>query len=123
MNHISAKINPEIIKQSKARMAIERIERSSKSDVLAKGVATALAASTIIQTGKGVISVLARHPFVMFGLGIGAGYFAHKHRRKIISIANQTAKQSKDFILHQKKNLKDILADTQEDREDTDASK
>ena len=123
MNHISAKINPEIIKQSKARTAIERIERASKSDVLTKGVATAVAASTIIQTGKGVITVLARHPFVMFGLGIGAGYFAHKHRRKIISIANRTAKHSKDFVLHQKENLKDILADTQEDTENTAASK
>lgn len=123
MNHISAKINPEIIKQSKARMAKEGIDRSSKSDVLAKGVATAVAASTIIKTGKGVFSVLARHPFVMFGLGIGAGYFAHKHRRKIISIANRTAKQSRDFVLHQKETLKDILADTQEDTEGKDASK
>ena len=96
-------------------MAIERIENSSKSDVLAKGVATAVVASTVIQTGKGIINVLARHPFIMLGLGIGAGYFAHKHRRKIISIANRTANQSKDFVLRQKENLKDIFADTQED--------
>jgi hypothetical protein len=61
MNHISGKNNPEIIKHGKARMAIEGIESLSKSDVLTKGVGTAVATSSaIIQTGKGVISVLAK---------------------------------------------------------------
>jgi hypothetical protein len=120
MNHISAKTNPEIIKQGKARMVIKGIESSSKSDLLAKGIATAVVASTIIQTGEGIVSVLAKDSFVISSLDIGVGYFAHKHRRKIISIANRTAKQSKDFALRQKENLEVILADSQEDM---DASK
>ena len=96
---------------------------SSKGDVIVKGVATAVAASTIIQTGKAVMTILARHPLVMFGLGIAGGYLAHKYRKEIISITSKTAEQSKDFVLRQKENLKDLLAETQEDTEEKDASK
>jgi len=61
-----------------------------------------VAATTIVQTGKGVMTTLARHPLVMFSLGIAAGYLAHKYRKEIISITSKTAEQSKDFVLRQK---------------------
>jgi hypothetical protein len=96
---------------------------SSKVEVIAKGVTTAVAATTIVQTGKGVMSSLAKHPLVMFGLGIAAGYLAHKYRKEIISISSKTAEQGKDFVLRQKENLKDLLAEAQEDTEEEDASK
>jgi len=96
---------------------------SSKGEVIVKGVATAVVASTIIQTGKGAMATLAKHPLVIFGLGIAAGYLTHKYRKEIITIANKTAEQSKDFVLRQKENIKDLLAETQEGAEEEDASK
>jgi hypothetical protein len=122
MKHNSAKAHSTPIKPGKGQMTMEG-SNSSKTDVLVKGVATAVAASTIIQTGKGVMTTLARHPLVMFSLGIAAGYLVHKYRKEIISITSKTAEQSKDFVLRQKENLKDLLAETQEDKEETDVLK
>jgi hypothetical protein len=96
---------------------------SSKGELVVKGVATAVAASTIIQTGKGVMTTLAKHPIVMLSLGIAAGYLAHKYRKEIISITSKTAGQSKDFVLRQKENLKDLIAEAQEDTAEESASK
>ena len=126
MKHNSAKTNSTPIKPDKGKVTMEG-SNSSKGEVMFKGVATgvatAVAASTIIQTGKGVISTLAKNPIVMFSLGITAGYLAHKYRKQIISISSKTAGQSKDFVLRQKENLKDLLAETQEETEETDVSK
>ena len=121
MNHISAETHSTYIEPGKGQMAMEG-GHSSKVELVVKGVATAVAATTIVQTGKGVMTTLARHPFVMFSLGIAAGYFAHKYRKEIISITSKTAEQSKDFVLRQKENLKDLIAETQEDAEEKDAS-
>jgi len=122
MNHISTETHSTPIEPGKAQMAMEG-GHSSKVEVVAKGVATAVAATTIIQTGKGVISTLAKNPLVMFSLGIAAGYLAHKYRKEIITISSKTAEQSKDFVLRQKENLKDLLAEAQEVTEEEDASK
>ena len=89
--------------------------QSSKGEMVVKGVATAVAASTIIQTGKGFMNTLAKHPLVVFGLGIAAGVLVHKYRKEIILITSKTAEQSKDFVLRQKENLRDLLAEAQED--------
>ena len=121
MNHISAETHPNPIDPGKGQITMEG-GHSSKVEVIAKGVATAVAATTIVQTGKGVMTTLARHPLVMFGLGITAGYLAHKYRKQIISITSKTAGQSKDFVLRQRENLKDLLAEAQEDTEEKDAS-
>ena len=99
------------------------VSNSSKGDMIIKGVATAVAASTIIQTGKGVMTTLAKHPLVTFSLGIAAGFLVHKYRKEIISITSKTAGQSKDFVLRQKENLKELLAETQENAEEKGVSK
>ena len=122
MNHISAETHSIPIEPGKGQMTMEG-SQSSKGELIAKGVATAVAATTIIQTGKGVMATLAKHPLIMFTLGIAAGYLAHKYRKEIISITSKTAEQSKDFVLRQKENLKDLFAETQEDAEEKDVSK
>jgi len=123
MKHKSEGTDSNSIDLGKAKMPMEG-SHSSKGEVVFKGVvtgvATAVAATTIIQTGKGVMTTLAKHPIVMFSLGIAAGYFAHKYRKQIISITSKTAEQSKDFVLRQQENLKDLLAETQEDAEKKD---
>ena len=122
MNHISAGTQSTRIEPGKGQMTMEG-GHSSKGDLVVKGVATAVAASTIIQTGKGVMTTLAKHPIVMLSLGIAAGYLAHKYRKEIISITSKTAGQSKDFVLRQKENLKDLIAEAQEDTAEEGASK
>lgn len=96
---------------------------STKGEMVVKGVATAVAAATIIETGKGVMSTLAKHPLVLFGLGISAGFLTHKYRKEIISITGKTAEQSKDFVLRQKEHLKDMLAEAEEDTKVKDGAK
>jgi hypothetical protein len=97
--------------------------QSSKVEIIAKGVATAVAATTIVQTGKGVMATLAKHPLVLFSLGIAAGYLTHKYRKEIISLTSKTAGETKEFVLRQKENLKDLIAETQEDVEKKDIAK
>ncbi len=122
MNHIAVETHSSPIEPGIGQMPIEG-SHSSKGELIAKGVATAVAATTIVQTGKGVMTTLARHPLVMFSLGVAAGYLAHRYRKEIISITSKTAEQSKDFVLRQKENLKDLLAETEEYAEEKDASK
>jgi hypothetical protein len=122
MNHISAGTHSTPIEPGKGQMTMEG-GHSSKGELVVKGVATAVAASTIIQTGKGVMTTLAKHPIVMLSLGIAAGYLAHKYRKEIISVTSKTAGQSKDFVLRQKENLKDMIAEAQEDIAEEGASK
>jgi hypothetical protein len=122
MNNISAGTHSTGIEQGKGQMTMEG-SHSSKGEVIVKSVVTAVAVSSIIHAGKGVMTTLTRHPLVMFSLGIAAGYLAHKYRKKIISVTDKTAEQTKDFVLRQKENLKDLLAETQEDSEERDISK
>jgi hypothetical protein len=90
---------------------------TSMGELVVKGVGTAVTASILIQSGKGIMSTLAKHPIAMLGLGIVSGYLTHKYRKEIILLGNKTAGQSKDFILRQKEHLKDLLAESHEDTE------
>lgn len=122
MNHISAKTHSTGMEPGNGKMTTAG-GHSSKGELVVKGVATAVAAATIIETGKGVMTTLAKHPLVMFSLGIAAGFLTHKYRKEIILVTSKTAEQSKDFVLRQKENLKDLIAESQENAEDTDVAK
>jgi pheromone shutdown protein TraB len=126
MNKISTKVDSNNKEPRNNEKKIEA-NQPSKGDVMfngiVTGVGTTIAASTIIQTGKGVMATLSKHPLVMLGLGITAGYLTHKYRKEIISITGKTAEQSKDFILRQKEALKDLLAEDQTNPEDDDVLK
>jgi len=63
------------------------------------------------------MSLLSRHPVITFTLGLAAGYFIHKYRKEIIEAANEAAEKGKDFVLQQKENLADAIAETQESGE------
>ena len=121
MNHILAATHSTPIAPDKGHITMAG-GHSSKGELVVKGVATAVAASAIIQTGKGVVITLARHPLVMLSLGIAAGYLAHKYRKEIISVTCKTVEQGKDFVLRQKENIKELIAEAQENTEETDAA-
>ncbi|MFM8330659.1 MAG: hypothetical protein ACKN9T_03125 [Candidatus Methylumidiphilus sp.] len=60
------------------------------------------------------MSILAKHPVITFSLGLAAGFFIHKYRKEIIQAASELSEKGKDFVLEQKENLADIIAETQE---------
>ena len=63
---------------------------------------------------KSIMSLLARHPVITFGLGLAVGYFIHKYRKEIIESAADAAERGRDFVLRQRENLADVIAETQE---------
>jgi len=60
------------------------------------------------------MSLFARYPVITFSIGVAAGYIIHKYRKEIIQAANDASDKSKEFLLHQKESLGDILAETQQ---------
>jgi hypothetical protein len=82
-------------------------------DMFATGVATGVVVTTIVETGKGAVGILAKNPLVVLGAGIVAGYFAHKYRKAIILSSNKVAEQSKDFMSRQKKTFSELLAESE----------
>jgi hypothetical protein len=82
---------------------------SMGKQVLAGSLATAT-----VNTGGKLMSKAAKHPLLVFGLGMVAGYFVYKYRKDIIASASKTIDAGKDFVLHQKENLEDIVAEAKE---------
>jgi len=91
-----------------------------QADMIARGVATGVAVSMIIHTGRGIVGAMNKSPVIMFGLGIVAGYFAHKYRKEIIATSRKAAEESRDFMSRQKDHLQNLTA---EPPEETDAPK
>jgi hypothetical protein len=60
------------------------------------------------------MSLFSRHPVLTFSLGVTAGYFIHKYRKEIIAAANTACEKGRDFVLEQRENLADMVAETQE---------
>ncbi|MGR8940691.1 MAG: hypothetical protein ACU83V_07805 [Gammaproteobacteria bacterium] len=50
------------------------------------------------QIATEAIHRLARYPLVVFGLGLAAGIYAHKERKKIIRTARQIQHQGKQLF-------------------------
>lgn len=63
------------------------------------------------------MSLLAKHPVITFSLGVAAGYFIHKYRKEIIEAATDASEKGKDFVLQQRENLADVLAEAKESGE------
>lgn len=81
---------------------------------MAKQIAAGSVASATVNTGGKLMSKVAKHPVLVFGLGVVAGYFIYKYRKEIISSTNKAVDAGKDFVLNQKENLEDIVAESKE---------
>jgi len=116
MTQTSTTSTTNVIELSK-ESSIKKPYENSTGELVVKGVATAVAATAIIESGRGVLVTISRHPLVVLGLGIVAGYLTHKYRKELLTITSKTAEQSKDFILQQKQNIKDLIADVKDNEE------
>jgi hypothetical protein len=81
----------------------------SNFDMVATGVATGIIATAIMETGRGMVSLLAKNPLVIFSAGLATGYFVRKYRKGIILSANKLTNQGKDFAARRKKHIDDLL--------------
>lgn len=88
---------------------------SHGAKAVAKQVAKGSVASATVHSGSKLIGKAKKHPLLVFGLGVAAGYFVYKYRKEIIGGATKVVDSSKDFVLHQKENLEDIVAESKEE--------
>jgi len=90
------------------------LDKHEVSTTLIKGAVMSAGA----QTGKSIMSKITKHPLLLVGIGMIAGYYAHKHRKDLISSFNSATGKGKDFVLQQKENLEDLVAESQEEAQD-----
>ena len=88
---------------------------SSAGESMGKQMVKGAAASAAVRNGGKLMSIVTRHPVVVFGLGFVAGAVIYKYRKEIISGANKVIDGGKDFVLQQKENLEDIVAESKEE--------
>jgi hypothetical protein len=86
---------------------------NAASSVAKEVVKGSIVASTV-HTGRRLMSNVAKHPVLVFGLGVVAGYLVYKYRKEIISSTTKAVDAGKDFVLQQKENLEDIVSESKE---------
>jgi hypothetical protein len=64
--------------------------------------------------GRGLLGAgFLRNPLVLLAAGVAAGYLVFKYEKEIIETAARLTGMGKDFVLHQKENLDDLIAEGQ----------
>lgn len=93
---------------------------SQAGHMMSKPVATgAMMAATGFAAGKGLIgSALLRNPLTLLAVGaaggIAAGFLLFKYQKEIVDGLSKATGMGKDFALHQKENLNDLMAEAQD---------
>lgn len=88
--------------------------KSGAHGSMGKQVAIGTMASATAKTGGKLVSKIVKHPVLIFGMGVVAGYLVYKYRKEIISSSTRVVGAGKDFVLNQKENLEDIVAENKE---------
>ena len=99
--------------QHAKKIAHYGMDKHEVSTTLIKGAVMSAGA----QTGKTIMSKITKHPLLLIGIGMVAGYYVHKYRKEIISSVTSVGDKGKDFVLQQKENLEDMVAESKEDQE------
>jgi len=100
-------------------MGTKAIKNASKTKhaghEMGKQIMKGSMASATVRSGGQLMSKLVKHPVLVFGLGVVAGYVTYKYRKEIIGSVGKATDAGKDFVLQQKENLEDIVAETKEE--------
>jgi hypothetical protein len=76
---------------------------------------SAMLASAGFAAGRGLVGFsLLRNPLVLVAGGLVAGYLIHKYEKEIVAAISKATGIGKDFVLQQKENLEDLVAEAQE---------
>jgi|GEM_PF-403372 len=92
-----------------------RMAPATNGEILVKGVVMGFIISGISHASRSVTSTLIRHPLTLFSTGLLTGYLTHKYRKEIIMVGSRTCEESKNFVLRQKENLGDLIAEIKEE--------
>ncbi len=95
-----------------AHVGKNAVQAAASLHPVAKGAAVGVAAAAGGKAGGSLIGKVIHNPWVLFGLGVAVGYAVHKYRKEIIGCANRAAEKGKDFILQQRENLEDLVAES-----------
>ncbi len=91
-----------------------RMAPPTRGETLVKGVFMGIVISGVTHASKSISAALLRHPLALFSTGLASGFLVHKYRKEIIIVGGRTAEESKNFLLRQKENLLDLVAESQE---------
>lgn len=72
--------------------------------------------------GKGLLGGLLRNPLVVLATGVAAGYLLFKYQKEIVASLSKLTGMGKDFVLQQKENLDDLIAEAKEGQADATAA-
>lgn len=95
-----------------------RMAPPTRGETLVKGVFMGFIISGVTHAGRSITKALLSHPLALFSSGVATGYFAHKYRKEIIVLGQCTAAESKNFLLRQRENILDLVAESQEHTQD-----
>lgn len=90
------------------------------SHMVSKPLATgAMMAGAGLAAGKGLLGgAVLRNPLMLLAVGaaggIAAGFLLFKYQKEIIDGLSKVSGMGKDFALHQKENLADLMAEAEE---------
>ena len=96
-----------------------RMAPATRGETLVKGVVMGFIISGVTHASKNITRTLFSHPIALFSTGVVTGYLMHKYRKEIIIVGSRTAVESKNFVLRQKENFGDLLAEINEEHSDT----
>lgn len=81
---------------------------------LGKQVLTGSLATVAVLAGEKLLLKMAKHPLLIFGLGMVGGGVVYKNRALIIDQANKTLSAGKQVVLEQKEKVLDLIAEATE---------
>lgn len=95
-----------------AAKQMPRMMGAGMSHPLAQG---AMMAASGYAVGRSLLgATLLRNPLVLLAAGVAAGYLVFKYEKEIVLALSKASGMGKDFVMHQKENLSDLLAEAKE---------
>jgi len=55
------------------------------------------------------MNILSKYPWLVWGVGLIIGIYAHKHRKQIMEISREATHKGKGFAKRQTENLSELI--------------